>query len=193
MDTLHCRHLTSVEQLRAAADAWDDLWRRSDVALPIVRAEPLAQWIEHFSPRGAFHALVVAGGQQWVAALPLVPCRLGRLIPAGGLPTNPWSPCGELLLDQASNVEAAMDSLLAGAGELSWPLLWMNEAVPETPRWQMSTACSASTISRRISMLPGAAIFGVSMERRGRMPSANSTAKMCRATRGSWPHCSPRH
>jgi hypothetical protein len=136
VNKLHCLHLASVEELRSAALAWDDLWWRSDVALPTVRAELLAQWLEHFKPHGGFHALVVADGPRWVAALPLVPCRVGWLIPAGGLPTNPWSPCGELLLDPAANADAALGLLVAAAGELSWPLLWLNEAVPEAPRWQ---------------------------------------------------------
>ena len=148
MNPLHCLHLTSVEQLRAAATSWDDLWWRSDVAQPTVRAELLAQWIECFQPRGGFHALVVADGPQWVAALPLVPCRIGRLIPAAGLPTNPWSPCGELLLDPTTDADAAMDVLLAAAGELSWPLLWLNETVPEAPRWQaLLRACSRAEMT----------------------------------------------
>ena len=46
--------------------------------------------------------VVVADQKRWVAVLPLVPHRVGWLLPAGGLPTNPWLPCGELLLDPAS-------------------------------------------------------------------------------------------
>ena len=150
MNHLHCLHLTSVDQLRAAASTWDDLWWQSDVALPTVRAELLAQWIECFKPRGGFHALVVADHKQWIAALPLVPCRVGRLIPAGGLPTNPWSPCGELLLDPTADVAAALDALLGASGELSWPLLWLNETAPEAPRWQaLLRAC------RRAGMAAG--------------------------------------
>ncbi len=139
---LYCKHLTSVDELRADALAWDDLWWRSDVPMPTVRAEVLAQWVEHFRPRGGFHAIVVADGHRWVAALPLVPCRVGWLIPAGGLPTNPWSPCGELLLDASADADAVLDRLVDAARGLPWPLLWLNEAVPEAPRWQaMLRAC----------------------------------------------------
>lgn len=135
MSNLHCVHLASIEELRAAASTWDDLWWRSDVALPTFRAELLAQWVEHFKPSG-FHALVVADGHRWIAALPLAARRVGWLLPAGGLPTNSWLPCGELLLDPSSDVDAALDLLLTTAAELPWPLLWLNETLPETPRWQ---------------------------------------------------------
>ena len=126
MNSLRTIHLTSVADLRAEAAAWDGLWQRSDVSLPLVRAELLAQWVEHFAPRADFHALVVADQSRWVAALPLVSCRVGRLIPAGGLPCNPWAPCGDLLCDAAAaDNDAAMDLLVAAAAELPWPLLWL--------------------------------------------------------------------
>ena len=128
--------LTSVEDLRAASAAWDDLWWRSDVALPLVRAELLAQWVEHFEPNAAFRAIVVAEGDRWIAALPLVSGRVGWLIPAGKLPCNPWVPCAELLCDAAADNDATMDLLLAAAAKLPWCLLWLNETMPETPRWQ---------------------------------------------------------
>jgi CelD/BcsL family acetyltransferase involved in cellulose biosynthesis len=145
---LNCVHLTSVEALRTAASAWDDLWQRSDVPLPTVRAELLAQWVEQFEPHAQLHALVVADQRRWVAALPLVPCRVGWVIPAGGLPTNPWSACGELLLDPAGDADAALDRLLAAAAELPWPLLWLNETMPEAPRWQsLLRACHRAGVA----------------------------------------------
>ena len=37
--------------------------------------------------------------------------------------------------------------LLAAVGELPWPLLWLNEAVPESPRWQsLLRACNRAGI-----------------------------------------------
>jgi CelD/BcsL family acetyltransferase involved in cellulose biosynthesis len=148
VNSLHTIHLTTLADLRAEATAWDELWRRSDVALPLLRAEVLAQWVEHFSPSGRFHALVVADDSRWLAALPLVSCRVGRVLPAGGLPCNPWSPCGDLLCDAAGETDAVMDSLAAVAGELPWPLLWLNDAAIETPRWQgLLHACNRAGIS----------------------------------------------
>ncbi len=46
----------SLAALRAAAPAWDDLWRRSAVAMPIARAEPIAQYVEQFGHRDTLHA-----------------------------------------------------------------------------------------------------------------------------------------
>jgi CelD/BcsL family acetyltransferase involved in cellulose biosynthesis len=148
MTQLTCQHSTSVHQLHAVAAAWDNLWWRSEAALPTARAELLVQWLKQFHAQGDFHALVVVDEGQWVAALPLVSCRVGRLIPAGGLPTNPWSTCGELLLDPMANVDAVMDVLLASAGKLSWPLLWLNEVLPDTPRWKaLLGACDRAGVA----------------------------------------------
>lgn len=91
--------------------------------------------------------LAVADETRWVAALPLVADRVGWLIPAGGLLNNPWAASGELLLDPAADTDAALDLLLATAGKLRWPLLWLNEALPETPRWQaLLRACDRAAI-----------------------------------------------
>ncbi len=142
MANLHCIHLVSAAELRDAATRWDDLWQRSDVELPTLRAELLAQWLERFQPHGGFHAMVIADDQQWIAALPLVSQRVGWLIPSGGLPSNPWSLCGELLLDPAADADAAMELLLNEAAELPWQLLWLNDAAPQSLRWQaMLRAC----------------------------------------------------
>jgi hypothetical protein len=139
--------LTSVAALRDAAVDWDDLWWRSVVAMPTARAELLAQWIEHFQPRH-FHALVIRDAQRWVAALPLVSTQLGWVVSVGGLPTNPWCPCGELLLDPAVDAATVLDRLLVGIAELPWPLLWLNEATHETPQWQeLLAACGRAGLA----------------------------------------------
>ena len=147
MNHLHTIHITSLDDLRNNAAVWDDLWWRSDAALPTARAETLAQWIEQFRPRAAFHALLVAQAGRWIAALPLVSCRLGGLISAGSLPGNDWSPCGEMLCDVANDPAPAMDMLLSAIAGLPWNLLWLNETVPEAPRWQsLLRACQRAEL-----------------------------------------------
>ncbi|MEN6407713.1 MAG: GNAT family N-acetyltransferase [Thermoguttaceae bacterium] len=142
MSDLHCFALTSVEQLREAAPAWDDLWWRSATTLPTVRAELLAQWVERFKPRARFCVLVVADSQRWLAALPLVAGRVGGLISAGELPDNEWATCGDLLVDALIEPNVVMERLLEAAGRLPWPLLWLGGVMPETPRWRaMMRAC----------------------------------------------------
>lgn len=129
-------HIASIDDLRAAAPAWDDLWRRSAVTLPTVRAELIAQWTERFAPQADFHALVVEDRRQWVAALPLVHRRIARVIGAGGTPSNEWSASGELLLDTAAEPHAALDVLVAGIRELPWQLLRLEDVIPDAPRWK---------------------------------------------------------
>jgi CelD/BcsL family acetyltransferase involved in cellulose biosynthesis len=128
--------ISSVDELRAAAPAWDDLWWRSDVAMPLLRAELLAQWIEQFKARAAFRALVVAEGDRWVAAMPLVSCHIRGLVSAAVLPGNPWVPCDDMLLDPMSDADAVCEMLLAEIARRRWPLLWLDAIVAETPRWQ---------------------------------------------------------
>jgi CelD/BcsL family acetyltransferase involved in cellulose biosynthesis len=136
VNDLRCTQITSIDQLRAAAPDWDDLWWRSAVETPLARAELLAQWLDFFRPKAAFRALLVADGQRWIAALPLVSTRVGRLIPAGEMPCNPWACCGELLLDPAADADAACRRLMAEIGQLRWQWLWLDAVVAESPRWK---------------------------------------------------------
>ena len=136
-------HVTSIEQLRSVATAWDDLWWRSDAAMPTLRAELIAQWMEHFAPRAEFHALAVEAGGRLVAALPLLRRKLAQVIDAAVLPANEWSVHGELLLDPAADVDAAMDRLVEAMGEMRRQLLWLDEAALETSRWQALLAALA--------------------------------------------------
>lgn len=136
MENSHVIHITSLDDLRNNTGAWDDLWWRSETVLPTARAELLAQWIEQFRPRCNFHALVVSQAGRWIAALPLVSCRIGCLVPAGSMPGNSWSPCGDMLCDSTVDPETVAELLLSAAAQLPWQLLWINDAMPETKRWQ---------------------------------------------------------
>ena len=136
MSQLQLEQLDSIEQLRQTASAWDRLWQRSDVSLPTARAELVAQWIEHFAPRAALHALVVKKDGELLAALPLAGRRAKGVLPVGDLTLNYWSPNGELLLDPGADVRAVLDVLAGGLERLPWPLLWLELVPIETPRWQ---------------------------------------------------------
>ncbi len=142
-------HLTNIDDLRSAAPAWDDLWWRSDVSLPTTRAELLAQWLERFAPYSDFRAFVVEEDGRWIAALPLLSRRLMGLLPVGTLPTNPWSPCGDLLLDPAADTAAALDEILAAAASAPWQWLWLNDAVMHSSRWRAFVqACDRAAAPR---------------------------------------------
>jgi CelD/BcsL family acetyltransferase involved in cellulose biosynthesis len=136
MSRLRILTLTSADELLRHAAAWDDLWRRSQVALPTLQAECLALWLRQFAPRGGLHALVVEESGQFVAALPLVGRRLKGLVTVASLTNNAWSPCGDLLLDESCDVPAALDVLAAAAAELPQALLWLEAVDGQSARWQ---------------------------------------------------------
>jgi CelD/BcsL family acetyltransferase involved in cellulose biosynthesis len=138
-------HLTNIDDLRNAASAWDDLWWRSSAVMPTLRAELLAKWLERFDPHGDFHALAVEEDGRWTAALPMVSRRLAGILPVGALTSNPWSLCGDLLLDPDADVAAAMDDILAAVGDLPWQWLWLNDAAVHSSRWrEFVHACDRS-------------------------------------------------
>jgi CelD/BcsL family acetyltransferase involved in cellulose biosynthesis len=129
------QRLSTVADLRAAATSWDDLWRRSDAALPTLRADLIGDWLEHFAPRARIFALTVAGDDgRLVAALPLVGQRLKCVLSVGGLPNNPWNLCGDLLWDPQAGV-APLDALAVALRQLPWSLAWLDSIPLEAPRW----------------------------------------------------------
>lgn len=131
MPELHVETLTSAGEVRQLAAAWDRLWQRSGVTLPTVRAELVAQWIEHFAPHRPLCAVVVHRGDELVAALPLVERRVAGVFRAGDLTSNFWSPNGELLVDPAACTSEVLDALVCSLGRLPWRWLWL-DLVPAT-------------------------------------------------------------
>jgi CelD/BcsL family acetyltransferase involved in cellulose biosynthesis len=127
--------LESVGDLRRAAPAWDELWHRSPCANPSARAEPLAQWIEHFAPRAPLGVVVVRSQGQLVAALPLLG-RGPRPMRVGVMPGNCWSSAGTLLADSTVDRHAALDCLIRGLRYLAWPLLRLDAVLPANLAWQ---------------------------------------------------------
>src|SRR5688572_12426580 len=115
------RIIDTTREIRASAASWDNLWRRSGVELPTKRAALLAQWIDHFSPREAFRAILVEDHGRLVAALPLVSNRLVGIIPVGALPVNCWSGAGDLLLDEDCDRQEVLGCLVDGIRRLPWP------------------------------------------------------------------------
>ena len=143
MASLRLNQLESIERLRAAADAWDDLWRRSETTIPTVRAELVALWLETYAPTSPFCALVVEQDGRMVGALPLVEKKIGRMIRGGGLTANYWSPNGNLLLDPDTDVERAAALLADGMESLDWPLFWF-DMVPNAMTGWKALLCELS-------------------------------------------------
>ena len=133
-------HLRGLEELRAAQPAWDGLWRRSATTFPTLRAELIAQWVEHFAPRAKFMAVAVEENGRYTAAMPLVPRKIARVFAGGVFPCNEWSSSGDLLLDcdieSGSAASQTLDLLAAALAELPISLLWLDETLPESDRWK---------------------------------------------------------
>jgi len=134
--------LDDIQQLQAQAAPWDDLWRRSEVALPTARAALVALWMEQFAPQANFRAIMVEHEGRLVAALPLVEETLGSVCRIGGLPNNDWSVSGEMLLDPAADRKALITLLAEGLRDLPWPLLRMRLMRPDRAGWQLLDAVS---------------------------------------------------
>jgi CelD/BcsL family acetyltransferase involved in cellulose biosynthesis len=126
--------LESIAELRAKADAWDDLWRRSDTAMPTVRAELLAQWVEQFAPDRRFIALAVESEGTLVAALPLVGESRAWAGMAAKLPRNFWSDGGDLLMD-AHAPDDAVHLLAGGLRRTPYAAIHGEGVDPDSPAW----------------------------------------------------------
>jgi len=128
--------LTSLADLRGKADAWNDLWGRSELAVPTVQADCVAQWIEKFRPGAPFRAIVVSEEDRLLAALPLAGRPLASLVEVGAVTSNEWTIAGDLLLDPQCDIPAVLDELCKAMRGLPWSLLWLDEVPLATPRWR---------------------------------------------------------
>ena len=136
--------LTNTNQLREVADRWDDLWLRSQVTLPTMRAETIIQWIEQFAARSRVRILVVEEEGRFIAGMPLVGRRIRGWLPVASLAST-FEPRGDLLIDHNANVPAATQHLSAAVASLKWPLVWMDEVPLDSPSWQ----CLLSALENR--------------------------------------------
>ncbi len=135
MSTSRVVRIESISALREAAPAWDDLWQRSEITSPLLRAEMVAQWVEHFAPRSGFHALAVEEEGCYLAALPLVRCFHCPGFTVGGTTTNDWSPNGDLLLDRHVDADAPLDTLVTALRLSPWQFMWFKNVPLATTRW----------------------------------------------------------
>ena len=152
MSRLELCRIRSTDELRAAATNWDALWQRSEVSVPLARAEFVAQWVSQFGQRGAFLALVVKDGETFVAALPLIGSHLPQRLHCGGLTSNPWGLCGDFLLDGAADKTAALETLVEGLNEVPWPLLCLAPVAYESRRWRLLAAAAQSRGLRTLAV-----------------------------------------
>jgi CelD/BcsL family acetyltransferase involved in cellulose biosynthesis len=127
--------LDSFQDIAAMADRWNDLWQRSDVTSPVMRAETLGNWLDCFAPEQEFRAVVVEHQDRLLAALPLVEQKWARFITTGGLPVNEWSMAGDLLLDRAEEAADAAGRIAGTLNRLGWPLFRLSFVRTGAPDW----------------------------------------------------------
>lgn len=152
MKSFRLHQLRSIDELRASATAWDDLWQRSTVTTPTGRAEPVALRAEYLGERSSFRGLVVEHDGRFAAALPLITRRLRGILKVGSLPNNAWLAGGALLLDPQTDIPAALDCLFSGANELPWPLLWLDQVPFHDEMWsafRFAAARAGLSVSER--------------------------------------------
>jgi CelD/BcsL family acetyltransferase involved in cellulose biosynthesis len=184
VDGLDLVQLHSVGEIRAASTSWDDLWARSDCALPTARAELVAQWIEQFAPSARLLVLAVRQNERWLAALPLVTQRLTSVVAVGDVPGNAWTPCADLLVDSSSDAKAVLDRLIAGLRCVPWPLLWLGNVPLECSYWQAfltALAQSQLAIATKRRLRVGEVEIGSDWEQYVRGRSRNHRRAMRRA------------
>jgi CelD/BcsL family acetyltransferase involved in cellulose biosynthesis len=129
-------HILNAGDVAAAGSRWNDLWQRSEVTSPTVRAESLQNWLQSFAPGAEFRAVVVEQQDQFAAALPLIKRRWARLVSAGSLPANAWSSTGDLLLDPRADVPTVLASLASALDRLGWPLFRLSLVRSEAAAWR---------------------------------------------------------
>jgi CelD/BcsL family acetyltransferase involved in cellulose biosynthesis len=133
--TWDVRILASVDELRAAAPQWNDLWARSRATHPTVQAEHVAIWLETFGGNG-FHGITLAREDQLIAALPLVATRRLAAFSTAMLPNNEWSFCGDLLLDPSVEPAPVLQRLVEALDQLPHSLLWLEGISLQRADWQ---------------------------------------------------------
>jgi len=133
--------LSSLAEVAAHAEEWDDLWSRSTVARPTARARQVQLWCAHFAPARPFQAILVRDRRELVAALPLVQNR--RLPAVAGLPSNDWAASGTLLVAAAGDLPAIADALLDALRRTRWSLWWLRNVPWQDEPWSQLLAAAA--------------------------------------------------
>jgi CelD/BcsL family acetyltransferase involved in cellulose biosynthesis len=100
----------------------------------------MSQWMDTFASAQDFRAIVIRKDNRFLAALPLLHRRVGRMIDAYDLPGNDWSGAGDLLLDPGEDTAALCDQLVAELAVLPRSLFWFSSVATDRFRWQQFVA-----------------------------------------------------
>lgn len=133
--------ILSSDEIRQDAARFNDLWRRSRVALPTARAEHVLHWHTAFgSKKNPLKVAIVEQDGLWLAALTFT-SRQAWPLRFAELPTNPWQPSGELLVDEALATPEAFGVLVEGLRSQNVSIFDLGIVLPGTNRWQSLVHC----------------------------------------------------
>lgn len=134
MLTTDCIH--SIDQLRAIAEEWNDLWQRSLATSAVHRAESVLSFLEAFvSGERRLCVITVRDDDRLLAALPIIQTHRLLGLSIGGLPNNEWSQPGTLLVDREADPEPIFACLLDGLQNCGFPLVRLDQIDLDLPDW----------------------------------------------------------
>jgi len=142
MQSVSTLYLDSLSALRAHADKWDDLWRRSGVTQPTARAALIEKWVTCFRTPADFRAIVLRQRDRFVAALPLVRKRKSGFLPTVDIPGNEWSPAGQLMFDKRLDANWLGDQLSAAMRVPSQSVYWFGSIPFRDDAWSALAAAA---------------------------------------------------
>ncbi len=180
-------YLPNLPSFRGQVERWDDLWCRSLVTHPTAHADLITAWLDRFCPREPFQAVVVCRGDQFVAALPLLPRRKGHLVPCLDVPGNEWSSAGQLLLDPGADPCAVCDCLIEGLHQLACPVYWFASIPLHSPWWQALVAAAERahwSVERRVRYQVGRLELAASWPQQRSLLSKGLRKQLGRSLRG---------
>lgn len=126
----------SLAELAQHANAWDELWRKSDTCLPSSRAAGIELWQRIFAPTADLFAIVVVQDGQFVAGLPMFRDKSTWLPGVYRLPVNCTVNAGDLLIDSDCDVEAATQAIARYIARLPGTIAAFEGIQIDTDRWQ---------------------------------------------------------
>ena len=140
---MKCEVWSSIHDVLRETDSWNDLWERSDTAVPTACAQPLRHWVEYFFPESPVRTIVVRDGTRLAAALPVV--ATGRWPKIGQIPFNDWMPGGMLLVDPRFATHELGHLLVDGLSQLPCHAFWFRNVPWKSTAWQ----CLLEAVARR--------------------------------------------
>ncbi|MDP6444531.1 MAG: GNAT family N-acetyltransferase, partial [Pirellulaceae bacterium] len=133
--------LLTIEQLVEYETEWNALADANTPTAPACYVGFLKWWAERHDCRLSMRIAVVFDGGRLIAGLPLIVTRK-RGVRVASLPSNEWTSAGDLLIDRATDMQAACLRILQKLRDRRIALCWFEWVRYESPRWSAMAAAS---------------------------------------------------